>query len=146
VEGRNIHNFQKDRDALRNLFVDRACFVVPRPADSETGLNRLDELKRKQLRSRFVEAFDRFKVTAFEECHVEKFRDKKYYALRRVLDAINRGVLPNLESDWEDILMNEYEKMLKQMKITYLQRRNIELEHMPYEESVLILNLHVSVT
>jgi hypothetical protein len=152
VKGRNIDNFQKARDVLLNLFVDRDCFVVPRPADSETDLNRLDELKREQLRPRFVEAFDRFKVAAFETCPVKKFRDKEISGrhlaemLRRIIDAINRGVLPNLESGWENILMNEYEEMLKQMKITYLQRRNVELEHMPYEESVLILNLHVSAT
>ena len=152
VKGRNMENFQKARDVLLNLFVDRDCFVVPRPADNESDLNRLNELRKDQLRPKFNEAFDKFKTAAFETCPVKKFRDKEISGhhlvemLRRIIDAINRNVLPNLESGWENILMTEYEEMLKQMKITYLKKRNIELERMPYEESVLILNLHVGFT
>ncbi|KAL5998837.1 hypothetical protein ACLOJK_009785 [Asimina triloba] len=92
------------RESIRALFPDRECFVLVRPLNNESDLQRLDQFSLADLRPEF-----RAGLNALKKCVLERTRPKQVGAMimtgpllagvtKSFLDAINNGTVPEIST------------------------------------------------
>ncbi|KAL5998850.1 hypothetical protein ACLOJK_009798 [Asimina triloba] len=98
------------RESIRALFPDRECFVLVRPLNNESDLQRLDQFSLADLRPEF-----RAGLNALKKYVLERTRPKQVGAMimtgpllagvtKSFLDAINNGTLPEISTSLPAIL------------------------------------------
>mmetsp|Transcript_4955 Transcript_4955/g.4869 ORF Transcript_4955/g.4869 Transcript_4955/m.4869 type:complete len:239 (-) Transcript_4955:447-1163(-) len=148
--GRNPEKYAKIRQEILDLFRDRDCITLPRPIDQERQLELLNEHDLNTLRPKFKKGFERLQYSALQQCPSKKFDGLDMSGrnllglLYEFIKAINDGVVPNINSTWSQVMKNQYEELLEDIKKKYTKGRNVEIQEMPYETGDLLMRLQTS--
>ncbi|KAL8158472.1 hypothetical protein V2J09_000009 [Rumex salicifolius] len=111
VEGGTMDIAAKNeiRESIRALFPDRECFTLVRPLNSESQLQRMDQISLEKLRPEFKAGLDALTRFVFE-----RTRPKQVGATimngpmlagltQSFLDALNKGAVPTITSSWQSV-------------------------------------------
>ena len=148
--GRNGQKTAKIREKFLEIFEDRTCFTLPRPADQESDLERLNTLPRSSLRPKFLKAFSQIESLLLENCPLKRINGVEINGLHllnfmeEIVKSLNEGIMPNIHTVWSEVIRKQYEQFLEDAKIIYAENREISIEQMPYEENELIYKLHLA--
>ncbi|CAG9335465.1 unnamed protein product [Blepharisma stoltei] len=148
--GRNPEKYGKIRQEILDLFRERDCITLPRPIDQERQLELLNEHDLNTLRPKFKKGFERLQYSVLQQCPSKKFDGLDMSGrnllglLNEFVKAINDGVVPNINSTWSQVMKNQYEDLLEDIKKKYTKGRNVEIQEMPYETGDLLMKLQTS--
>ncbi|OWM77412.1 hypothetical protein CDL15_Pgr016809 [Punica granatum] len=107
--GRDVASKNEIRDSIRALFPDRECFTLVRPLNSESELQKLDQISLERLRPEFRAGLDALTKFVFE-----RTRPKQVGAtimtgpvlvgvIESYLEAFNNGAVPTISSSWQSV-------------------------------------------
>ena len=102
--GRNSEKNSKIREKFLEIFKDRSCFTLPRPADKESELESLNTISLESLRPKFIKSFKKFETNVIENCPVKKINGVEVFGvqilllLEEIINGLNQGVMPNLHT------------------------------------------------
>lgn len=148
--GRNAEKNGKIREKILEIFEDRHCFTLPRPADQESDLENLSALPRSSLRPKFLKAFEGVESMLLEKSPVKKIKGAKIsgfqllHFIEQIVICLNQGIMPNIHTVWSKVIEKQYEQFLEDAKVKYTELREISVEDMPYEENELIYKLQMA--
>lgn len=102
--GRNPEKYNKIRQAILEIFLERDCITLPRPLDQESQLENLTDYDLTALRPKFIKNFEKLQLSALEHCPPKKFEGIEVaghnllHFLTELIKAINSGIVPNINS------------------------------------------------
>lgn len=108
-----IEEKNKVRSLIRTYFPERDCFVMVRPVEKESDLQKMQQLPDNQLRKEFVEQAKIFRNKVTKKTKPKIFMKKNLTGamlvelVQSVLDAINGGNIPVIENSWKYVIENE---------------------------------------
>jgi hypothetical protein len=132
------------RQILMNLFEQRDCVTFPVPVDHSTA--NVDMTA--QLTPEFMRKLEYLRDTAIENCPSKRFFGQQANGpllskmLRRTVEDLNSLSKMDFALNWLQVKETEYAGLLEEVKASYLRRRVIDVEAMPYNENELVINLH----
>lgn len=145
--GRNAEKNSQIRERFLEMFQDRSCVTLPRPADLESELEHLNSIPLESLRAKFIKAFKSLEKLVIDLCPVKLFHEIEINGqhlvtlLEEIIKCLNQGIMPNIHTVWNEVIRKQYELFLEEAKLLYNDSRSISIESMPYEESELIFKL-----
>ena len=104
------------RENIIKYFKERECITLPRPADEESDLHKLNEIPFCKLKPNFREEFLNLKKIIYEKAKIKKIGSKKINGLILVellvsfINSLNSKIIPNINSAIDNIIINEIEK------------------------------------
>ena len=132
--GKNSKQNNLIRENIIKYFKERECVTLPRPADKEEDLQNLNNIPFSKLKSNFRTEFLNLKNKVYETSKPKKFNGKKITGpiladlLSNFINSINSGIVPNINTAWDNIIINEiqtaYENCKKFWKINIENNRD----------------------
>ena len=113
-------NKNKIRRLLKQFFTSRDCETMVRPVEKEKDLQRLDEMDNSELRPEFVSKVKDIREKVYSTVQAKKINGKElnghlFVALcKGYMEAINKGMCPNVESAWYYVCRSEGVKAIQQ--------------------------------
>lgn len=133
---------------MTSIFKDRNCIKLPRPMNEEEELRHLSKFKESDFRSDFRKEFAKLR----EE--LEKIPTKKIYGTEltgitaatlamKYINAINEEGVSNINSTWEEVVVQEYDRMYEEAKTLFsdIVIKQFHVNKLPYEEKDITLVL-----
>ena len=111
--GKNCTENNIIRQNIIKYFKERECITLPRPVDNEEDLQRLNDIPFNELKSNFRTEFLLLKKKVYETSKPKIFNGKKITGpiladlLTNFINSINSGIIPNIDTAWNNIIMNE---------------------------------------
>ena len=108
-----VESKNRIRRLLKSFFKERDCCTMIRPLTKEENLQCLEKMSLEELRPEFVEQVTSLRRKVINRIkpklmHGRKLNGEMLYNLcASYVDAINKGVVPNIESAWSYICKNE---------------------------------------
>jgi hypothetical protein len=97
------------RRLLKSFFKERDCCTMIRPLTKEENLQSLEKMSLEDLRPEFVEQFMQLRRKVIQRIRPKLMHGKKlsgdmlFNLAGSYVEAINRGVVPNIETAWSYI-------------------------------------------
>ena len=119
---KNNHQNNIIRENIIKYFKERECITLPRPLDKEENLQNLNNIPFCNLKSNFRTEFLILKKKVYETSKPKIFNGKKVTGpiladlLTIFVKAINSGIIPNIDSAWNNIVLNELETFYSKCK------------------------------
>lgn len=116
-----VNNKNKIRKLFKAFFTNRDCETMVIPVEREKDLQRLDDMDNSQLRPEFVEKVNHIREKVFKNVKPKKLNNKElngplFVALcKGYMEAINKGMVPNVESAWYYVCRSESVKAIQQI-------------------------------
>ncbi len=113
VSGKNSNENNLIRQNILKYFKDRECITLPRPVDSEENLQNLDKIPFTQLKTNFRKEFLVLKEKVYYTSKPKVINRKRINGailadlLIAFVDSINSGVIPNINTAWDNIIIND---------------------------------------
>ncbi|KAK9267262.1 hypothetical protein L1049_009684 [Liquidambar formosana] len=107
--GKDIASKNEIRDSIRALFPDRECFTLVRPLNTESDLQRLDQISLDKLRPEFRSGLDALTKFVFERTRPKQVGSTVMTGpvligvTESYLDALNKGAVPTISSSWQSV-------------------------------------------
>ena len=120
----------KIRESIIKFFKERECITLPRPVDKEKDLQNLKNIPFSELKSNFRSEFLILKKKVYETSKPKIFNGKKITGpiladlLKIFIDSINSGIVPNINTAWDNIILDEIQKAYEFCKNSW--KQNIE--------------------
>ena len=120
----------KIRESIIKYFKERECITLPRPVDKEKDLQNLKNIPFSELKSNFRSEFLILKKKVYETSKPKIFNGKKITGpiladlLKIFIDSINSGIVPNINTAWDNIILDEIQKVYEFCKNSW--KQNIE--------------------
>ena len=105
------------RDALLKYFQQRELLTLVRPVEDEEFLGKLDKLEWKEFREEFRQKATVLKYKVFNETPVKQMNGKHINGvflaslIEQYVEALNKGVAPNISSAWENVIERETQRL-----------------------------------
>ena len=128
--GKNSNENNIIRQNIIKYFKERECVTLPRPVDNEEDLQRLDDIPFNELKSNFRTEFLLLKKKVYETSKPKIFNGKKITGpiladlLIIFINSINSGIIPNIDTAWDNIIINEIQTSYEKCKNNW--KQNIE--------------------
>ena len=128
--GKNSNENNIIRENIIKYFKERECVTLPRPVDNEEDLQRLDDIPFNELKSNFRTEFLLLKKKVYETSKPKIFNGKKITGpiladlLIIFINSINSGIIPNIDTAWDNIIINEIQASYQKCKNNW--KQNIE--------------------
>lgn len=103
----------KVRSLIRKYFPERDCFVMVRPVANEKDIQNLQHLPNNKLRPEFIKQAETFRRKVHEMIKPKTFMNKEVNGtmlielIQNVVDVINKGKIPIIESSWRYVMQSE---------------------------------------
>ena len=110
------------RENIIKYFKERECVTLPRPVDQEEDLHKLDEIPFDKLKPNFRSEFLNLKNKVYENSKVKRIGNKKINGpilvglLTQFINSLNSKIIPNINTEIENIIINEIEKNYEKCK------------------------------
>ncbi len=120
ISGKNSNENNIIRQNIIKYFKERECITLPRPADNEETLQNLDKIPFNQLKPNFRKEFLILKEKVYESSKPKIINRKRINGpiladlLIAFVDSINSGIVPNIDSAWDNIILNDIEDFYNQ--------------------------------
>ena len=128
--GKNNEQNNIIRENIIKYFKERECVTLPRPIDNEENLQNLNNIPFSQLKLNFRTEFLLLKRKVYETSKPKIFNGKKITGpiladlLIILIDCINSGKIPNINTAWDNIILTEIEDSFDDCKVLW--KQNIE--------------------
>lgn len=152
IDGNKSGSQAKDKEVQRGLikrtFRERSCSVLVRPLADEKQLSRIDDKDYIGLRAKFREQVEGFIAATRAKLCIKKIGGKICTGpvlvdlLINVVDSINAGRLPELQTLSERIAVQETKRTLKGIIVEYKARVEDVATRLPIEEKHLLNALY----
>jgi len=109
----SIEQKNKIRRLLKSFFIDRDCCTMVRPLTKEENLQNLENMQLTELRPEFVEQVKELRNKVLNKMKVKMLNGKELNGemlcnlAKTYVEALNKGVVPNIERAWTYICKNE---------------------------------------
>ena len=159
ISGKNSNENNLIRQNILKYFKDRECITLPRPVDSEENLQNLDKIPFNQLKTNFRKEFLVLKEKVYYTSKPKVINRKRINGailadlLIAYVDSINSGAIPNINTAWDNIILNDiddfYNNSLKYFKQNISKCKDVKtLYKLKYNtmmnyQSVLIQNKEI---
>ena len=113
ISGKNSNENNLIRQNILKYFKERECITLPRPADSEDTLQNLDKVPFNELKSNFRKEFLILKDKVYQTSKPKVINRKRINGpiladlLIAFVDSINSGIVPNINTAWDNIILND---------------------------------------
>ena len=113
ISGKNSNENNLIRQNILKYFKDRECITLPRPVDSEENLQNLDKIPFNQLKTNFRKEFLVLKEKVYYTSKPKVINRKRINGailadlLIAFVDSINSGIIPNINTAWDNIIIND---------------------------------------
>ena len=113
ISGKNSNENNLIRENILKYFKERECITLPRPADSEDTLQNLDKVPFNELKSNFRKEFLILKDKVYQTSKPKVINRKRINGpiladlLIAFVDSINSGIVPNINTAWDNIILND---------------------------------------
>lgn len=103
VFGRNPEKQAHIRQEILDIFKDRDCMTLPRPAEEEKILENLSNINKDKIRPKFLKNIQKLKKNV-KNCPVKKINGTEINGkillglLDEYLKALNNGIIPNINT------------------------------------------------
>ncbi len=120
ISGKNSNENNIIRQNIIKYFKERECITLPRPADNEETLQNLDKIPFNQLKPNFRKEFLILKEKVYESSKPKIINRKRINGpiladlLIAFVDSINSGIVPNINTAWDNIILNDIEDFYNQ--------------------------------
>lgn len=135
------------RRAIKEFFVKRDCVTLVRPTINEKDLRTVDTLDESRLRPEFISEMERLRHMVIEQCEPKLLMGKTINGagfvllMEQYVDAINKGIVPDIRGTWESVAAVENTKALEIAKQMYKDdMAALLLEKKPIDHRVLVDN------
>ena len=115
ISGKNSNENNLIRQNILKYFKERECITLPRPADSEDTLQNLDKVPFNELKPNFRKEFLILKEKVYQTSKPKIINRKRINGpiladlLIAFVDSINSGIVPNINTAWDNIILNDIE-------------------------------------
>ena len=122
ISGKNSYENNLIRENIIKYFKERECVTLSRPVDDEEDLKNLKKFKFSELKVNFRKEFLELKKKVYETSKIKKINNKNINGLILAdllvafINSINSGIVPNINSAWDNIIFNDIEKNYEKMK------------------------------
>ena len=120
ISGKNSNENNIIRQNIIKYFKERECITLPRPADNEETLQNLDKIPFNQLKPNFRKEFLVLKEKVYQSSKPKIINRKRINGpiladlLIAFVDSINSGIVPNINTAWDNIILNDIEDYYNQ--------------------------------
>lgn len=111
-----IDEKNKVRRLINLYFPERDCFTMIRPVESEDLLQNLNSLPDSELRDEFISQCKTLREKVSKKIKPKLFKNKVLSGkmilslLTSIVDSLNQGAVPVIESSWTYVISNESNK------------------------------------
>ena len=115
ISGKNSNENNLIRQNILKYFKERECITLPRPVDSEETLQHLDKIPFNELKTNFRKEFLVLKEKVYQTSKPKVINRKRINGpiladlLIAFVDSINSGAIPNINTAWDNIILNDIE-------------------------------------
>ena len=108
------------RKMIKTYFIERDCFPMVRPVESESELQKLMTLSDNKIRPEFLKQCEMLRNKIYMKIKPKTFNGKILSGqmlinlLKSIIEAINEGAIPVIENSWKYIINNECLKIIKE--------------------------------
>ena len=116
-----IEEKNKVRNLIKTYFPDRDCFTMVRPVEKEEELQNLQNLPDDMLRKEFLIQAQNFRNKVYNLATPKTFHKRALNGnmliemIQHILDSINNGAIPVIETTWKYVVQNECIKNTKNL-------------------------------
>ena len=145
ISGKNSYENNLIRENIIKYFKERECVTLSRPVDDEEDLKNLKKFKFSELKVNFRKEFLELKKKVYETSKIKKINNKNINGLILAdllvafINSINNGIVPNINSAWDNIIFNDIEKNYEKMKNYFEKNLNENLN----DENLFELKFYV---
>jgi chromosome segregation ATPase len=113
------------RRLLKDFFKERECFTLVRPVSNEADLQHLEEKEVDKLRPEFVQQMLALRKKMFDGIRPKTLNGKNLNGemlatlIENYVTAMNKGVVPTIETAWNYICKNECAKAIQDAQEVY---------------------------
>lgn len=140
----SVENKNRIRRLLKSYFKERDCCTMIRPLTEEDQLQNLEKMELDELRAEFVEQVMQLRRKVLNRVKPKTLNGQPlngemlFDLLHAYVDAINHGVVPNIENAWSYICKNECQKAMTEALKMFDQefRENFEMKCPMYEDEL----------
>ena len=129
------------RKMLKSFFPERDCCTMVRPVTKEEGLQNLENNDIKDLRPEFAEQIMQLRRKVINKISPKTLNGKKlngemlFNLALSYVNAINKGVVPNIENAWTYVCKNECMKAFQNSMDKYdTTIKELTTEKLPMED------------
>ena len=121
----SVEEKNRIRRLLKDFFKDRDCCTLVRPVSNEADLQNLEEKEEDKLRPEFVQQMHILRKRMFEGIKPKALNGKNLNGemlatlIENYVSAMNKGVVPTIETAWNYICKNECAKALQDSQEIY---------------------------
>ena len=108
------------RKMIKTYFLERDCFPMVRPVESESELQKLMTLSDNKIRPEFLRQCEMLRNKIYMKIKPKTFNGQILSGqmltnlLKSIIEAINEGAIPVIENSWKYITNNECLKIIKE--------------------------------
>ena len=121
------------RKMIKTYFLERDCFPMVRPVESESELQKLMTLNDNKIRPEFLRQCEMLRNKIYMKIKPKTFNGQILSGqmlinlLRSIIEAINEGAIPVIENSWKYITNNECLKIIKE-SVDYYKKLIVEYQ------------------
>ena len=121
------------RKLIKTYFLERDCFPMVRPVESESELQKLMTLSDNKIRPEFLKQCEMLRNKIFMKIKPKTFNGKILSGqmlinlLKSIIEAINEGAIPVIENSWKYIINNECLKIIRE-NVEYFKKLILEYQ------------------
>lgn len=107
------------RKLIKSYFQERYCYTFVQPSTDEETLQNLNSYPIESLRKEFYEQVLSFRRQMFDNIKIKTVKNKPIsgsglsYLLNSYIEAINSGVIPNIENSYEQVAVYENDRLVR---------------------------------
>jgi hypothetical protein len=117
----SIEEKNKVRKMIQTYFTERDCFSMVRPVEDEKDLQNLQTIEDSKIRREFLDQAETLRNKVSKKVKPKLFNNKFLNGsmlcelLKSILDSINQGAIPVIESSWKYVMHNESIKNMNEV-------------------------------
>jgi hypothetical protein len=121
-----IESKNQVRKMIQTYFPERDCFALVRPVEDEKDLQNLQSLDDSQIRQEFQEQAETLRNKVSKKVKPKMLNNRLLNGnmlvelLKSILDSINQGSIPVIESSWKYVMHNECIKNINEIQEKFL--------------------------
>ena len=121
------------RKMIKTYFVERDCFPMVRPVESEKELQKLMTLSDNKIRPEFLRQCEMLRNKIYMKIKPKTFNGRILSGqmlinlLKSIIEAINEGAIPVIENSWKYITNNECLKIIQE-SVEYYKKLIVEYQ------------------
>ena len=136
ISGKNSYENNLIRENIIKYFKERECVTLTRPVDDEEDLKNLKKFKFSELKPNFRKEFLELKKKVYETSKVKRINNKNINGpiladlLIAFINSINSGIVPNINSAWDNIVFNDIENSYENARNFFNKNQNENVKNL----------------